>query len=230
MKLFGADASPFTQRVKIVARLKGFDLPLSPLPEGGLKGDILMGLNPMGRMPVLVADEGWALAESVAIMAFLDETLEGPSLMPVDPQERARVRWYVQLVDADLSVGLRNIVRSRVVPGSASPLTERDSADIAELGLAELNETFAAIATLATDAEHWLVGDKVTLADVALFPILIMPDVVRPWNKVRDSIIIPPVLTAYRDRLLLDPVFGVAASELEASFRHIAELWGLTAA
>ncbi len=229
MKLIGADASPFVQRVKIVAQIKGIDLPLGALPEGGLKGSQFRHMNPMARMPVLLADDGWALAESATIAMFLDETSEGPSVLPVEARARARVRWFVQLVDGPLDAGVRAIVRTRVMVGSDAPLIQQDSADIAELGIEEANEALAAIDALAGQSGRWLVGDKPTLADASVFPMLVMLDVLRPWNKVDDRINIPVSLERYRDHLMLDPIFGGAASRLRASFADIARAWGVVA-
>ena len=230
MKLIGADASPFVQRVRIVARLKGLDLPLATIPDGGLHGPAFRSINPMARMPALVSDDGWVLAESATIAAYLDETVPGVSLTPTDPGDRARMRWYVQLVDGPLDTGLRAIARSRIMPGSAAPLVKQDSSDVAAFGLTELNDALGALARLAPEPDPWLIGSAPTLADAALFPVLVILDVMRPWNKVHDQIVMPGSLADYKTRLMQEPVFGEAAAALHVSFNHVVQLWALTAA
>ena len=58
-------------------------------------------LNPMGRVPALVID-GHTLAESVAIMEYLDETIKERPLLPTDPIQRALVRQLVEIVNSGI--------------------------------------------------------------------------------------------------------------------------------
>ena len=54
-------------------------------------------LNPMHQVPVLVVD-GKALAESLAILEWLDERVPEPALLPKEPWLRARTRQLALLV------------------------------------------------------------------------------------------------------------------------------------
>jgi len=49
---------------------------------------------PDGRVPVL-EDDGWVLCESSVIDEYLEERYPEPSLLPVDPAERAAARFLV---------------------------------------------------------------------------------------------------------------------------------------
>ncbi len=53
--------------------------------------------NPMGHVPALEID-GHLLAESVAILEYLEETRPTPPLYPATPIARARVRQVVELI------------------------------------------------------------------------------------------------------------------------------------
>ena len=55
----------------------------------------------MGRVPALVID-GQTLAESVAIMEYLDETIKERPLLPTDPIQRALVRQLVEIVNSGI--------------------------------------------------------------------------------------------------------------------------------
>src|SRR4051812_13281471 len=55
--------------------------------------------NPMGHVPALWID-GRCLAESVAILEYLDETRPSPAFYPREPWQRARVRQVVELVNS----------------------------------------------------------------------------------------------------------------------------------
>ena len=51
-------------------------------------------INPLGTIPAMVHD-GRTFYESTAIMEYVDEVFEGPSLSPADPVGRWRMRWWM---------------------------------------------------------------------------------------------------------------------------------------
>ena len=55
----------------------------------------------MGRVPALVIG-GHCLAESVAIMEFLEETYKERPLLPADPYKRALVRQLVEIINSGM--------------------------------------------------------------------------------------------------------------------------------
>lgn len=59
-----------------------------------------LGKNPLGLVPAL-EHEGHLLAESVAILEYLEERFPTPALLPADALGRARVRQLVQIISAD---------------------------------------------------------------------------------------------------------------------------------
>lgn len=88
MKLIGRYDSPFVRRVGITLHVLGqpFEhLPLSPFSQAAE----LRRYATIGRMPVLVLDDGEALIESAAILDYLDQMV-GPlnALVPTDGIER----------------------------------------------------------------------------------------------------------------------------------------------
>ena len=90
MILVGQYDSPFTRRVAISLRLLG--LPYEH-DTRSVFGDFasMLGTNPLGRIPVLVLDDGGALIDSAAILDWLDETV-GPSRALIPPSGEARRR------------------------------------------------------------------------------------------------------------------------------------------
>ncbi len=59
--------------------------------------------NPLGRVPALFLPErGACLAESVAILEYLEETHPEPRLYPTDPWRRARTRQLVEYVNSGI--------------------------------------------------------------------------------------------------------------------------------
>ena len=64
-------------------------MPIHLLKDGGQQHkEEYKKLNPMGRVPALHID-GHTLAESVAILEYLEETRKERPLLPSDPVKRA---------------------------------------------------------------------------------------------------------------------------------------------
>jgi len=55
-------------------------------------------INPNGTIPALVHDE-LMLTESTAIMEYVNDAFPGPKLMPDNPVERWRARWWMRFFD-----------------------------------------------------------------------------------------------------------------------------------
>src|SRR5215510_5515960 len=113
MKVYGVDFSPFVQRVLLAARMKGHVLPTEPPPGGDRDAAEFGAISPMRRIPVL-DDDGWTLAESGAIVGYLDEVLDGPALLPADPRERARAVMIERLIEQEIAPGARPFMVTRV--------------------------------------------------------------------------------------------------------------------
>jgi glutathione S-transferase/GST-like protein len=57
-----------------------------------------LAVNPQGTIPAMLHGER-VLTESTAIMEYVDEVFEGPRLMPEDPRDRWRARWWMKFMD-----------------------------------------------------------------------------------------------------------------------------------
>lgn len=57
-----------------------------------------LAINPQGTIPAMVHD-GRVLVESTAIMEYVNEAFDGPVLMPDNPLERWRIRWWMKFMD-----------------------------------------------------------------------------------------------------------------------------------
>lgn len=90
-------------RVRAALAMKGlpYDYRAYPLRAGAHRGEAHTRLNPQGLVPTLETPEG-PLAQSLAIVEWLDETYPDPPLLPADPWGRARVRSLAQAVALDI--------------------------------------------------------------------------------------------------------------------------------
>lgn len=93
MKLLYQTHSPYARKVLVAAHETGLAAELevvhhetSPL----LANDEVFGLNPLGKVPVLVCDDGLVLFDSDVICEYLDGRHARPRLIPDDPRRRWR--------------------------------------------------------------------------------------------------------------------------------------------
>jgi maleylacetoacetate isomerase len=95
LTLYGYWRSSAAYRVRIALNLKGLayrQVPVHLVKGGGQQhaADYL-ALNPQGLVPLLV-DGQTRIAQSLAILEYLEETHPQPALLPSDPALRAQVR------------------------------------------------------------------------------------------------------------------------------------------
>jgi maleylacetoacetate isomerase len=122
--------------------------------------------NPMGRVPALSIDGKW-LAESVAIIEFLDETHPEPALYPRDPFVRARVRQMVELVNSGVQP-LQNL--PVMAAHSSDPEAQKKfAATFNERGLKAYEELLAQTERDGLGGQ-FSVGNTLTAADLFLIP------------------------------------------------------------
>jgi len=216
MKVYGVDFSPFVQRVLLAARLKGHVLATAPLPGGSFESTEFAAISPMRRIPVL-DDGGWTLAESGAIVAYLDEALEGPSLLPSDVRERARARMIESLVENEIAPHPRPFMVSRVFG------IVREEPAITDAARARLDAGFDALERARTGADIYAVGAAPTRVDALLTPILALWDMIDPLVDSRRQIAARPGIAAYFARAEQDPVLGEAIRTMRNGFMPTVE-------
>src|SRR5262245_34715467 len=89
MQLYHADLSPFAARIRLAIYAKALPIALAP-PPGGLGSEEYKRLNPSGKVPALVLDDGSVLPESEVILEYLEDRFPAPALRPSTAEERAR--------------------------------------------------------------------------------------------------------------------------------------------
>lgn len=154
---------PFSRFVRLVLAEKG-QAPELVEERPWEKREAFQVLNPTGQTPALEVEEG-ALAESLAIAEWAEETWPEPALLPGTPFERAEARrlvaWFNQKFYAEVGVHLlgQRMLRRLVQRESPDSGVLRRAARAAEEHLDYLE--------WLVDSRGWLAGDRLGLADLA---------------------------------------------------------------
>lgn len=170
MRLYSYFRSSASYRVRIALAHKNIPYELVPvsLLEDAQRSAEHLARNPLGQVPVLeVESEGTRvhLAQSVAIIEYLEEVQPEPALLPKSPLLRARARELAEMVNA----GIQPLQNTSVVKHVAEQLKgDRDAwtRHFMTVGLTALE------ARARETSGRFLVGDEPSIADVFLVPQL----------------------------------------------------------
>lgn len=104
MKLYSYYRSTAAYRVRIALNLKSlpYDYVAVNLLQGEQNSADYIARNPQGLVPALELESGELIAQSVAILEWLEETQPEPALLPGDPLLRAQVRSMVSSIACDI--------------------------------------------------------------------------------------------------------------------------------
>ena len=208
MIVYGSSLSPYVRKVLAFAAEKGIAI---ENVVAGLNSDNpeFREASPFGKMPAL-RDGDFTLADSSAIVAYLEAIQPEPCLIPAEPKARARTIWYDEFADTILFGAGRNIFFNRVV----APKFLKIEGDLACAERAEREELPPVVDYLETVAppSGFLVEDRLTLADIA---------VASPWVNLNhlDIRIDPathPKAAAYVDAILARPSFAAIIAKEKA--------------
>ena len=156
--------SPFSRKVRIMLVEKGLEAELR-LEKVWERRDEFLAINPAGKVPVMVEENGIVLSDSYAICEYIEETHPQPPLLGKDPYARAETRRIIAWFDGKFSREVSaNLLYEKVVKrflGMGEPNSQAIRA-----GTTNIHTHLDYIAYL-TDQRNWLAGDDFSLADIA---------------------------------------------------------------
>ncbi|MEO1363369.1 MAG: glutathione S-transferase family protein [Pseudomonadota bacterium] len=164
MKLF---AAPRTISVAAAIALEeagvDYDLHMLDFASGAQREDAYLAINPKGRVPALVLEDGTILTETGAILDFV--AAHDPRLMPADPVHAAQARSVMYYLASTMHVNHAHMRR-----GHRWADTEASWADMA----AKVPHTMAENATFVEEnciAGPFVLGAHVSVADCYLYVV-----------------------------------------------------------
>ena len=105
--LYGRMLSPFARRVAIWCQLQNRAYESRPLMVNGPDFEELKKINPLGRVPILVTEDGDTLIETAAITDWLDDTApEALRLVPATGAARREVLQGVAYANSTVEKGV----------------------------------------------------------------------------------------------------------------------------
>lgn len=200
MIVYGSSISPFVRKVLAFAGEKGIEVELRPTGRFPDKGPEFLEASPFGKMPAL-RDGDFTVADSSAIVAYLEAVKPEPNLIPGEPRARARTIWYDEYADTILfACGGKMFFNRMVAPRFLGQPGDEEVAARAECE--ELPPLLDYLESVIPDS-GFLIEDRLTLADIS---------VASPFANFRhiDVVIDPeryPRITRYVASILDRPSF-----------------------
>jgi maleylacetoacetate isomerase len=163
IKLYSHWNSVCTERVRIALNLKKLQHDLIPLNVDSHAA--IVKINPMHQVPALVHN-GKALAESMAILHYLDRVFPEPRLFPDDPYTMGKVMNICEIVNSHLQpqTGFRVFRQLREQFNLTTQQKTVWATHFLELGLSGVE------AHLRETAGDFSVGNSVSAADCYVVP------------------------------------------------------------
>jgi glutathione S-transferase len=114
MILRSSPSSPFARKVRIALALLGFedDARLETADTTSVS-DSLRRQNPLGKIPVLIAEDGTAYYDSRVILDYLDYRAGGGKIVPRDAAQRFGALRLQALCDGILDASILTIYEAR---------------------------------------------------------------------------------------------------------------------
>lgn len=192
MKLYYQSHSPYARKVLVFAheaglanRMEVIHHETSPVE----RNEEVFALNPLGKVPVLVDDDGTVLFESSVICEYLDGLHDGRKLLPASSSQRFRALLHQAIATgmADAGIAVRWEATRRPESLRWPPLLE-----------GHLQKVIAACDYLET---HLSDGDQVDIGDIAVATSLSWIE----FRQIHDFQIGRPRLAAWYRRFCARP-------------------------
>lgn len=178
MKLLASKTSPYARKVRIAFAEKKIEYTLVE-QDPSSPDSIVAQHNPLGKVPVLLLEDGTTLFDSRVIVEYIDLVSPVSRLVPEPTRQRILVKRWEALADGlmDAATGLR--------AETLRPKRQQSAEQIERLR----QKMHAAVGTMSRDLgeKPWCNGEAYTLADIATGAALGYLDLRHPEFAWRDN-------------------------------------------
>lgn len=160
MKLIGSVTSPYVRKVRVVMAEKKLDFSFE-LENVWVPETTIQQVNPLGKIPCLVMEDGSTLYDSRVIAEYLDTISPVCKLLPPNGRDRTEVKVWEALADGVLDAAILVFIERR----DRTPEQQSDKWIARQMGKVDagLREMSAKLG----DASYCM-GIHYSLADVAV--------------------------------------------------------------
>ena len=192
MILYGSSLSPFVRKVLAFAGEKGISLDLEPTGFPSHTPEYLEA-SPFRKMPAL-RDGEFTLADSSAIVHYLEAKHPEPALIPGDPELRGKTIWFEEFADTILVACGTKIFFNRIVgPRFMGRPCNEDEVQAAELN--DLPPILDYLEKVIPGDGGYLVGNGLTLADISRSPARSPTSAILRPRSIRSAIRAPLLMS-----------------------------------
>ena len=217
LKLHGFSASGYYNIAKLALLEKGapFEEVLVYTSVGPKYRPDYLDMSPIGKVPCLETDQGY-VTEARCIVDYVEHAVPGPSLYPTDLFARAKVMELTQFIELYLELPARRLIPNlftRMAPD------ERVAGDV----LTDLAKGTSGLAKLADFSRDYLVGDRLSVADISA--VIHLPVVRSVIERVlgQDPLKGVPMLDSYLSRMDERPSVQQVRADQRESFPKFVE-------
>ena len=204
--LYAAPVSPYSQRVIVQIAMK--QLPITTIdPPGGIGSDDYRAINPTGKIPALVFD-GNVLPESAVIAEFLEDIYPDSPLRPADHWQRAQMNLIIRIADA--------YVMDAMLPLFANLDPENRDEAVITATLSAVDTGLDRLDTML-EPSPLAAGADITLADLAVVPILKFAEVFVPAFGGNDPFAGRDTLKTYWSNAQQEPVLAGCLKDMQVA-------------
>jgi glutathione S-transferase len=199
MKLYASPTSPYARKVRIALAEKKIECEL--VEDAPFAADTAVPqYNPLGKVPVLLMDDGTALYDSRVIVEYLDTVSPVSRLIPEPNRQRIAVRRWEALADGICDAAVTIVLEAkRPAKQQSREWLERQRQKI-DRGVRELASELG--------DKAWCNGEAYSLADIAAGCALGYLDLRHPAIDWRSEY---PNLVKLAEKLAKRPSFAETA-------------------
>lgn len=159
MKLLHSPTSPYARKVRIVAAEKKLDLDLEQVDPWSADATVSR-INPLGKVPALIMDDGQSLFDSRVIVEYLDGLSPVHRLIPEGSRDRIASKRWEAIADGLCDAAILARLEGNRPDQNASSAKQIER---------QRNKIAACIDEMARELgeREFCVGNALTLADIA---------------------------------------------------------------
>jgi glutathione S-transferase len=206
MKMYNLMLSNFASKSRIAMYEKGINVEFVD-PPGGLGSADYKKVNPLGKVPALVLDNGQLIAESELINEYLEDKYPEKPLLPKDAEGRAKVRAFTRFHDLYLEPPMRAVFPKLF----GQKLDDK----FIEEKITEVNNRLDQLE--GQIGSPWAAGNTFSLADAALAPTMFFMTTFLPQFGSKAPTEGRPKLAAWWGRAQEQPSVKKAVGEQQAA-------------